>query len=111
MRAREVLAKTAFGNFVAMPHPIEVMGDCPFVCVAVLDKPILWTEDAPDSLIQVIFLVSVANYEHFDVQRFYQVTAKLLLDGESMQELIQYQSYDTLKNLLLKMEQQVEDEI
>ena len=81
------------------------------MCVAVLDKPILWTEDAPDSLIQVIFLVSVANYEHFDVQRFYQVTAKLLLDGESMQELIQYQSYDTLKNLLLKMEQQVEDEI
>lgn len=111
VRAREVLAKTAFGNFVAMPHPIEVMGECPFVCVAVLDKPILWTEDAPDSLIQVIFLVSVANYEHFDVQRFYQVTAKLLLDGESMQELIQYQSYETLRNLLLKMEQQVEDEI
>lgn len=111
VRAREVLAKTAFGNFVAMPHPIEVMGERPFVCVAVLDEPIVWTEDAPDSLIQVIFLVSVANYEHFDVQRFYQVTAKLLLDGESMQELIQYQSYDTLRNLLLKMEQQVEDEV
>ena len=61
VRAREVLAKTAFGNFVAMPHPIEVMGDCPFVCVAVLDKPILWTEDAPDSLIQVIFLVSMPS--------------------------------------------------
>ncbi len=111
VRAREVLAKTAFGNFVAMPHPIEVMGERPFVCVAVLDDPILWTEDAPDSLIQVIFLVSVANYEHFDVQQFYQVTAKLLLDGESMQELIKYQSYDTLRNLLLKMEQQVEDEV
>lgn len=110
VRAREVLAKTAFGNFVAMPHPIEVMGERPFVCVAVLDEPIIWTEDAPDSLIQVIFLVSVANYEQFDVQRFYQVTAKLLLDGSSMQELIQDQSYDTLKNLLLKMEEQVEEE-
>ena len=111
VRAREVLAKTAFGNFVAMPHPIGVMGECPFVCVAVLDKPILWTEDAPDSLIQVIFLVSVANYEHFDVQRFYQVTAKLLLDQDSMQELIRCQSYDTLRDLLLKMEQLVEEEI
>lgn len=110
VRAREVLAKTAFGNFVAMPHPIEVMGEKPFVCVAVLDEPIIWTEDAPDSLIQVIFLVSVANYEQFDVQRFYQVTAKLLLDGGSMQELIRDQNYDTLKNLLLKMEEQVEDE-
>ena len=87
------------------------MGECPFVCVAVLDKPILWTEDAPDSLIQVIFLVSVANYEHFDVQRFYQVTAKLLLDQDSMQELIRCQSYDTLRDLLLKMEQLVEEEI
>ena len=110
VRAREVLAKTAFGNMVAMPHPIEVMGKTPFVCVCVLDEPILWTPGAPDSLIQVIFLVSVANYEHFDVQKFYQVTAKLLLDGPSMKELIRTPSYETLKHLLLKMEEQVEDE-
>ena len=110
VRAREVLAKTSFGNLVAMPHPIEVMGKQPFVCVAVLDEPILWLSDTPDSLIQVIFLVSVANYEHFDVQKFYQVTARLLLDGGSMKELIQNQDYDTLKNLLLKVEEQVEVE-
>ncbi|MCI9635239.1 MAG: BglG family transcription antiterminator [Hungatella sp.] len=111
VRAREVLAKTAFGNSVAMPHPIEVMGKSPFVCVAVLDEPILWTQDDPDSMIQVIFLVSVANYENFDVQKFYQVTAKLLLDGASMRELIRTPTYETLKHLLLKMEQQVEEEI
>lgn len=111
VRAREVLAKTAFGNMVAMPHPIEVMGEHPFVCVAVLDEPILWIQDALDSMIQVIFLVSVANYEHFDVQKFYQVTAKLLLDGASMKELIRNQDYATLKNLLLKMEAQVEEDM
>ncbi len=110
VRAREVLAKTAFGNMVAMPHPIEVMGKTPFVCVCVLDEPILWTPGVPDSLIQVIFLVSVANYEHFDVQKFYQVTAKLLLDGSSMKELIRTPTYETLKTLLLKMEQLVDDE-
>jgi lichenan operon transcriptional antiterminator len=62
-------------------------------------------------MIQVIFLVSVANYENFDVQKFYQVTAKLLLDGASMRELIRTPTYETLKHLLLKMEQQVEEEI
>ncbi len=111
VRAREVLAKTAFGNLVAMPHPIEVMGKQPFVCVAVLDHPIEWTPGMPDSMIQVIFLVSVANYEQYDIQRFYQVTAKLLLDAPSMKELIRNQDYDTLKHLLLKMEQLVDEEI
>lgn len=111
VRAREVLAKTAFGNMVAMPHPIEMMGKTPFVCVAVLDEPIQWTADAPDSLVQAIFLVSVANYGHFDVQKFYQVTAKLLLDGASMKELIRNQDYETLKSLLLRMEEQVDEEI
>lgn len=110
VRAREVLAKTSFGNMVAMPHPIEVMGNQPFVCVCVLDEPILWIPGSPDSMIQVIFLVSVANYEHFDVQKFYQVTARLLLDSGSMKELIQNQDYDTLRNLILKVEEQVEEE-
>jgi lichenan operon transcriptional antiterminator len=79
--------------------------------VAVLDHPIEWTPGMPDSMIQVIFLVSVANYEQYDIQRFYQVTAKLLLDAPSMKELIRNQDYDTLKHLLLKMEQLVDEEI
>lgn len=109
VRAREAVARTAFGNMVAMPHPIEVMGDQPFVCVALLDKPILWEEN-PDTMVQAIFLISVANYGNFDIQRFYQVTACLFLDEASMKELIKNQSYDTLKALLLKIDQQVEEE-
>lgn len=107
VRAREAVAKTAFGNLVAMPHPIEVMGDHPFVCVATLDKPIPWIEDLQ---VQAIFLVSVANYKNFDIQRFYQVTARLFLDNASVKELIKNQTYETLKALLLKMEQQIEED-
>ena len=39
---RERLAKTAFGNLVAMPHPYKAQPGDPFVCVAVLEHPILW---------------------------------------------------------------------
>lgn len=109
VKAREAVAKTAFGNMVAMPHPIEVMGDHPFVCVATLDKPIPWI-DHSDTMVQAIFLISVANYENFDIQRFYQVTARLFLDEASMKELIKNQTFETLANLLLKMEQQVEED-
>jgi len=110
VQAREAVAKTAFGNSVAMPHPIEVLGDHPFVCVATLDHPIQWIPDNPESMIQAIFLVSVANYANLDIQKFYQVTARLLLDDISIKELIKNQTYETLKELLLKMEQQVEED-
>ncbi len=110
VRTREAMAKTAFGNMVAMPHPIEVMGDKPFVCVAMLDHPIQWVADEPDSMIQAIFLISVANFGDCDIQKFYQVTARLFLDEASMKELIRNQTYETLKHLLLKMEQQVEED-
>ncbi len=110
VQAREAVAKTAFGNSVAMPHPIEVLGDHPFVCVATLDHPIQWIPDDQESMIQAIFLVSVANYGNLDIQKFYQVTARLLLDDISIKELIKNQTYETLKGLLLKMEQQVEED-
>ena len=109
--AREMLAKTRFGNLVAMPHPIEVTGRSPFMCAAVLDDPIRWDEDDPDSMIRIIFLVSAANDPHYDIQKFYQVTARLMLEEASMKELIRVQTYEKFSELLLRTEQAVDREM
>lgn len=108
--AREEIARTAFGNFAAMPHPLEIMSERPFVCVALLDRPILWIEDDPTSLVQAIFLVSVANVKNYDVQKFYQVTARLLMDENSMKELLRGQDYETLCRLLGREESRIDEE-
>jgi lichenan operon transcriptional antiterminator len=108
--ARENLAQTAFGNSVAMPHPIEITNEHPFVLVALLDEPLQWLEEGPNKMVQAIFLVSVANNKDYDAQKFYQVTARLMLDGSSMKELIRNQDFDTLSSLLSDAEQAVEEE-
>ncbi len=108
--AREEIAKTAFGNLVAMPHPLEIMGDMPFVCVALLDEPIQWIESDPDSLVQAIFLISVANVKNYDVQEFYQVTTCLFMNEAGIRELLRNQTFEELIGLLKKEQERVEKE-
>lgn len=94
---REELARTCMGNHVAMPHPCKVMTEDTFVSVTVLDKPIQWDEN---QMVQAVFLVSVSKNKNKKIQNFYSVTAKLLLDRESMETLIEQRDYQTLMRLL-----------
>lgn len=106
--AREAIEKTAFENAVAMPHPITVANERPFALVALLDKPLAWYPDDPGRMIQAIFLVSVANNRQYDAQKFYRVTARLMMDAYSMRELIRSQDFRTLTTLLTTVERTVE---
>ncbi len=110
VRAREEIAKTAFGNLIAMPHPLEIMGEQPFVCVALLDRPIQWIEEDPDSYVQAIFLISVANVNNYDVQEFYQVTTCLFMNEANIRELLKNQTFDELMDLLKKEQEKVEND-
>ncbi len=110
VQAREEIARTAFGNLIAMPHPLEIMGDRPFVCVALLDKPIQWVEGDPDSNVQAIFLISVANVKNYDVQEFYQVTTCLFMNEANIRELLKNQTFEELMTLLQKEQERVEKE-
>lgn len=98
---REKLARTCMGNRVAMPHPCRVMTEDTFVSVAVLKEPVCWDED---QMVQAVFLVSVSKRKNKRIQNFYSATARLLLDKESMEMLIQKRDYRTLTELLRRAE-------
>lgn len=86
---REELAPTAFGNLVAMPHPIDPMSDRTFVCVGLLDKPVKWG----DQQVQVVFLISIARDE--DPPRdFYERLADFFGNERAIQELLDDQRFD-----------------
>lgn len=89
---REALATTSFGNRVAMPHPVHTVSERTFVCVGILDQPIAWD----DKEVQVVFLVSVARTKEADLQRFYQTTARFLMDESSVTNLIKDRSFKGL---------------
>lgn len=103
---REQLAQTYMGNWVAMPHPCRVMTEDTFVTVCILERPVMWNENQP---VQAVFLVSVSKKKNKKIQNFYQVTARLLLSMECMDELIQKKDYETLELLLMRVSAQMED--
>lgn len=89
---RESLAKTVFGNMVAMPHPYKSLGERTCCCVAILDEPVMWSGEP----VQVIFLVSVGSERQTDteLQEFYQMSAAFMLGLKHVQELIKKRDYD-----------------
>ncbi len=106
---REKLAKTAFGNMVAMPHPYTSGWGEPFACVAVLEHPILWAE-GEDSRegeeVQVVFLVSLDGLKGGELQKFYDVTSQLMLSQKHIQCLIRHRSYEQLLSSLKNAEEE-----
>lgn len=93
---REQLAQTDFGNRVAIPHPYRVMTDHTFVYVAILKKEILWSKFP----VQLVILSSVSDNEDNNLQKFYDVTSKLLGQREMLDDIIHQKQFSVLMEYL-----------
>ncbi|WP_456311022.1 BglG family transcription antiterminator [Serratia proteamaculans] len=93
---REELGQTDFGNLTAIPHPFQVMTRNSFVSVGILRHPVWWGHND----VQVIFLISISSEEDSDIGHFYQLTTKLLFDGDALQKLVNSQRFEVLMSLL-----------
>lgn len=89
---REELAPTAFGNLVALPHPITPASDDTFFGVALLDQPITW--DGRD--VQAVFLLSIARTDHEGLDRFFDQLSDVLMDPKAIAHLVSDQRLETL---------------
>ncbi len=104
VKRREKLGITEFGNRIAMPHPDRTLTDETFVCVGILEKPIIWDKKE----VQVIFLVSVSKNKDKKLKYFYKVTAKFLLDKKSIEKLVKKRKFEDLVSMLENIEEKME---
>jgi lichenan operon transcriptional antiterminator len=93
---REEMGQTDFGNLAAIPHPYQVITKENFVSVGILKKPFWWGHNE----VQVVFLIAISTEEDADIERFYQLTTRLLFDMEDIQYLIQNPKFEVLMSLL-----------
>ncbi len=98
---REKVAPTAFGNGVAMPHPLVAQSDETYVCVGLLDKPLNWGSGGE---VRAIFLISYSRDGGPELDLFFDALARLFLDSDSVSTLVSNQSWETLKALIEKNE-------
>ena len=93
---REDLGNTAFGNYVAIPHPDRPMGSESFVVTGILEHPILWDQEE----VQIIFLIFMKAGGDRNLQLFYRSVSRFLSDKTLVQRLIQNQTYEELIAIL-----------
>lgn len=101
---REQQAVTEFGNLVAMPHPYKAITKDTFVCVAILNKPIIWDKRK----VQLVYLMSMEDNLNRNLQLFYKITSKLLVNKVLVKELIQKKDFQTLLMMFHSIEEELE---
>ena len=89
---REELGATDYGNQVAIPHPSRVIVDRNIVAAAVLEEPVKWSGNQ----VRLVVLVALTNSMEERVQRFYEITSRVLLSPEKVGEIIGSRRYETL---------------
>lgn len=85
---RENFTETAFGNFVAIPHPMRNSSIKTFLSFCTLTKPILWGGNP----VQFVCLFSVMQNNKEDLQYLYDFFYHVLNDKEKVIQLVKANS-------------------
>lgn len=97
---RERLGATDYGNLVAIPHPAKVMVTQNIVAAAVLEEPVLWSRNP----VQLVVLVALVNSMEDNVQKFYEITSRVLQSPDKVREIIDSRTYETLLRVFFETE-------
>ena len=98
---REKIAPTAYGNMIAIPHPISPQTSKTFLTVCTLTKPIEWA----DRKVQFVCLLNVEKNSQEDLQDMYKILSRIVNDGKLIQKLIKSKSYHEFIQTILRMEE------
>lgn len=95
---REQVAPTAYGNLVAIPHPITAQTKSTFLTICTLEKPIDWA----DRQVQFICLLNVEKNSRQDLQNMYEMLGKIVDNTHLIQQLIKCENYQEFIRALIK---------
>lgn len=93
---RERLAPTAFGNMVALPHPMVSMGRRTVVCLGILDHFIKWD----DGDVRVVFMLILAKNSQEEPTGLLEALSSLFMDERAIRRLVDQQQFGVLMSLL-----------
>ncbi|MFS0750548.1 BglG family transcription antiterminator [Oceanobacillus sp. 1P07AA] len=96
---REKIAPTAFGNLVAIPHPLTPQSNQTFISIATLKEPIVWA----DKTVQFVCLLSVKRNSEEDLQSLYETLGKIIDHPSIVQKLVQAKDSNTFMEIVEKV--------
>ena len=98
VQAREDLMSTAYGNGVAVPHPLEALEGRTLACVALFDEPIPWGQEG--SPVNTVLLVAYGTEDVTEMDEFHRVVVNLLFEGGNLEAIHQHQDFESFLALV-----------
>ncbi|MFS8513542.1 MAG: BglG family transcription antiterminator [Planifilum fulgidum] len=95
---REKVAPTAYGNLVAVPHPITPRSDQTFIAACTLEKPVVWG----NSPVQLVCVLSVKRESQEDLQSLYELLGRIIESPALVRSLLKARSVETFVGVLEK---------
>ncbi|WP_026771980.1 BglG family transcription antiterminator [Sediminibacillus terrae] len=95
---REAVAPTAFGNLVAVPHPITPQSNQTFLAFCTLNRAIDWS----GKRVQFVCLLSVEKDSTADLQSMYDLLGRVIDDPAIVQKLVKARDYKAFIDVLPK---------
>lgn len=95
--AREAISSTAYGNLIALPHPIEKVASQTVIAVCILKKPIQWGAQK----VQFVLLFALANDKRELMDSLFREIIDLLDNPRKVKDIIQVDGYKSFIQLIL----------
>ncbi|ENH98020.1 BigG family transcription antiterminator [Gracilibacillus halophilus YIM-C55.5] len=93
---REEVAPTAYGNLVAIPHPITPKTRTTFLTICTLKQPIMWMGKP----VQLVCLLCVAKNSREDLQNMYNMLGKVIESRSIVQQMVKATDYADIRKIL-----------
>ncbi|PTJ61056.1 hypothetical protein BU009_02680, partial [Mammaliicoccus sciuri] len=95
VKEREYHASTAYGNLVAIPHPLMPLAKQTFIYIITMDKPIAWE----DKEAQIIFCLGLKKNTTINLEKVYQNLSEIINDYSKVLKLLEADSKDSFKKI------------
>ena len=99
--SREKNGFTSYGNLIALPHPEHLLSKTSFCSVALLDKPIIWSEN---NRAQIIILCCASKSSGNDLQMLFNFISLLFNNVDKVRKIVNEQSYDSFIECLKSLQ-------
>lgn len=90
---REEVATTAYGNLIAVPHPVTPSAKQSFIYIVKLDKPIQWG----DKDVQLVFCLGLKSQTTVDMEPIFKRISHIINDFSLVVELLNQSNEKDLK--------------
>lgn len=94
---REELSSTAFGNMVAIPHPLVMNAFQTVISVVLLEKPMVWKTHK----VQLILMFAIRAQDRKELDGLYNYLVNIMDKSNGVSYLLESRDFQDFKNRLL----------